>query len=403
MNKMKNTKTFILVLTGILGGFPALITDSYLPSFPELMNYFNTNASNIQMSLMSTMIGIALGQLIIGPLSDKFGRKIPLLVSLCLFILASFGLIYSTNISIFILLRLLQGLSSSSGVVLSRAILTDSFKGEDLSKSLSINSAIVGFTPTLAPIIGGLILSFSVWQGVFIFLLIFGISILLFVTKFEESLPINRRKKNSPLKTFGNFVIVLKNRDYVLYVLIFSFAMGVMFAYIASSPFIFQNHYSLSPFLFSLFFGMNAFALVVGAIISGKISDQVKALRIGVTGLVVMSLFAVFSLIFSLPLALFEMSLFSMFIFNGIIYPSSTTLALQNNTEHAGTASSIHGAMSFLIGGIVSPLAGIGNILISTSILLVGCALITLLLLILLKNSYETNFYLTEEREVDAY
>ncbi len=385
-----NSRLFLIIVTGVLVGFPALITDSYLPSFPILAVFFNTDASFIQMSLMSTMIGIAAGQLLIGPLSDKYGRKMPLFFSFFFFILSTIYCIYTTNIYIFILLRLVQGLSCSSGMVLSRAMLTDSFSGHELAKSLSFNTAILGFTPALAPIIGGILLTFTRWQGIFIFLLLFSLVQLLLIAKLKETLPKEKRKTGPMLNTLKSFSYVIKNRDYLYYVLIFSFSMAVMFAYISSSPFIFQKHYGLSPLVYSMIFGANAVALALGALLSGNFTNQENALRIGIFSLVIMSIITAAILLSGLPFVFFEISIFVMFVFNGMIYPSSTTLALESNRKNAGTASAIHGAMSFLTGGIISPLVGLGNILYSTSIAIIACSLITLFLFIgLKKNLFE--------------
>ena len=380
MQRKNDSKLYLIIVTGILVGFPAMITDTYLPGFPALAGFFNTTPSNIQMSLMATMIGIAIGQLIIGPLSDKFGRITPLLASLCLFIITTICCIYTKDVSVFILLRLFQGLTCSSGMVLSRAMLTDFFEGKELAKSLSVNTAILGFTPAIAPVIGGLILTFTKWQGIFTALLIFSVVLLFLCTRLKESLPRKKRNPGSALTVLKSFSSVVKNKSYVFYVLIFSFSMAVMFSYLSSSPFIFQEHYGLSPLMYSILFGANALALALGALFSGTFSNQEKALKTGISGLIVMSIITVLILLSGLSFVYFEISIFIMFIFNGMTYPSSTTLALESNRENAGTASSIHGAMSFLTGGIISPLVGLGNILYSTSIGIITCSLMTALL-----------------------
>jgi DHA1 family bicyclomycin/chloramphenicol resistance-like MFS transporter len=380
MRKIKSTG-YVIFVTGILVGFPALITDMYLPAFPALAEFFNTGASFIQTSLMSTMIGIALGQLIIGPLSDKHGRVAPLMVSLAIFIIATLFCIYTQNITAFIILRLAQGLACSSGMVLSRAILTDIFTGRELAKSLSINTAVLGVTPTLAPVIGGLLLTFSQWQGVFVFLLVFGFFLLLLGLSLEETLPKAKRKTGSSLAALKNIAAVIKNKKYIAYVLIFAFAMALMFAYISSSPFIFQEHYGLSPLAYGIIFGANALAQAAGALIAGYFKSQEKAVKTGIYGLFIMSLVTAAALLSGIPFICFEASIFIMFVFGGITYPSSTMLALESNRKNAGTAASIHGSMSFLAGGIISPLVGLGNILVSTSIAIIVCALITVLAL----------------------
>mgnify|MGYP001183594839 CR=1 FL=1 len=388
MHSKDNSNSYIILVTGLLVGFPALVTDMYLPGFPSLMQFFNTNISIIQMSLMSTMLGIASGQLIIGPLSDKHGRIAPLLISLTFFIISTVFCVYTSNIYMFLFLRLAMGFTCSSGMVLSRAILTDKFTGSELAKSLSVNTAVLGFSPAIAPVLGGIILTFSNWQGIFIFTFLFGAALLVLCFWLRESNPKIKRTpaSSSALSSFGK---VAANKVYIYYVLIFSFAMAVMFAYVSSSPFIFQGHYGLSPLVYSIIFGANALALAVGAFIAGRLNSQFKAIRTGITGLVSMALVVTLLLLFNFPVFYFETGIFIMFIFNGIIYPSSTTLALECNRDYAGTASSIHGAMSFLVGGIISPLVGLGNILYSTAAGILGCSLATVVLFWRLKNNIE--------------
>jgi len=381
MQKEKSI-SFLVFFMGVLVGFPALTTDTYLASFPALANYFNASASSIQMSLMAAMIGIALGQLIIGPLSDQNGRKAPLVVSLIIFILTTLICIYAKSINTFIFLRFLQGLSCSAGMVLSRAILADTHSGSHLAKSLSINTAILGFTPAIAPVIGGIILTFTKWQGEFVFLLILGIIFLFLCFGLKESLPRERRTSNSANNLLGSLVSTISNKTYLFYVLIFSFSMAVMFAYISSSPFIFQEHYNLSPLLYGVFFGINAFALATGSLLSSRFKNQEKALQIGALGLIIMAIITVIVLFSGISYIYFEASIVVMFLFNGIIYPSSTTLALQSSPRNAGTASAILGTMSFLFGGIISPLVGLGNILYATSITIILCSLIVFVLAI---------------------
>ena len=158
--------------------------------------------------------------------------------------------------------------------------------------------------------------------------------------------------------------------------------MAVMFAYISSSPFIFQEHYKLSPLIYSICFGINALALTLGSILSSRFKNQERALQLGASGLIFMAVVTVIVLFTDISYIFFESAIFIMFLFNGLIYPSATTLALESNRQNAGTASAILGAMSFLFGGIISPLVGLGNILYSTSIGIILCASIAFFLVL---------------------
>lgn len=392
MQKADNFKRYLIIVTGIMVGFPAFITDLYLPAFTSLTDYFNTTPPVIQMSLMATMIGIALGQLIIGSLSDRHGRKIPLIISLAIFIVTTFCSICTKDVKLFILYRFVQGLACSSGTVLSRAILTDVFTGSDLSKALSVNTAVLGLSPSIAPVIGGVILLFVPWQGVYFFMFSFGIILLLLCLGLKETHTREKRELNSSIPATKTFAVVLKKKVYLSYVMIFGFSMAVMFAYISSSPFIFQNHYSLSPLSYSIVFGFNALALSIGAVIAGRYKDQLNALGLGIAGLIIMAIIAAMFLLLDIPFIFFEASIFTMFIFNGMTYPSSTTLALETNRANAGTASSLLGAMAFLMGGLISPLVGIGNILFSTSVAIVSCSVVAGFLLLRLRKQLCVNY-----------
>lgn len=381
---MQNSKSisFLVVFMGLLVGLPALTTDIYLPSFPALASFFDTSASSIQMTLTATMIGVALGQLVIGPLSDKYGRKTPLVVSLAAFIVTTAFIIYTKDVCYFIALRFVQGFACSSGMVLSRAILASTYSGLQLAKALSVNTAILSVMPTFAPVVGGVILTFASWQGQFIFLLI--ISVVFLISSFSLKEPSTKESMadNSSSSLGKGLLALLGNKSYISNVLIFAFAMAVMFAYIASSPFIFQEHYHLSPLLYSILFGLNAVALAIGSLFASRFRNQEKALQLGAFGVIVMSVVLVATLFSGLSYVFFEMAFFVMFIFNGLIYPSSTTLALGSCHQNAGTASAILGTTQFLFGGIVSPLVGIGDILYSTSVAIVVCSLMVFLLVL---------------------
>ena len=379
MNK-KNSKIFILVMAGILTGFAPLTTDMYLPSFPELTEFFNTSVSLIQMSLMSAMIGIALGPLFVGPVSDKYGRNKPLLISLVLFCIVTFCSVFIDDIFVFILFRFLQGLAASSGMVLSRAILTDSFTGMDLKKSLSVNTAIFGFTPATAPILGGVLLTVTDWKGIFVFLLVFGVLVLISSLGLKETLPQKKRHDVSEGKLLNGYTALFKNKAYLKYAAIFTFSFAITFSYIAASPFIFQSHFHLSPLIYSILYGTSTLASALGSLSVSRYSDQFKALRIGTMGAFITMLVSASLLIGNAHVAVFQGSLFILFFFNGMTFPASTCLALELTRKNAGTASAVLGSASFVLGGIISPLVGIGNVVYGASIAMMCSAFVSMLL-----------------------
>ena len=281
----ENSKLFLLVLLGMLTAFGPFVTDMYLPSLPAMGEYFNTTSSMVQLGLTTSMIGLAVGQLFFGPLSDRYGRRLPLLVAMWLFIGSTLCCLFSQSIGQFVAFRLVQGIAGAGGIVISRSIATDKYSGHELAKMLAVIGAINGVAPVAAPIVGGVFTESIGWQGIFCILLVLGIILLLSSYRFHESLPREQRITSGWGETFRSFGTVLKDRSYVCYVLQMGFAQGVLFAYIASSPFIVQQHYGFSPLAFSLCFAVNAVAIGVSAALSVKFKRPAGSLRRPATGI----------------------------------------------------------------------------------------------------------------------
>lgn len=164
---MQNSKTFLLVVLGILAAFGPFVTDMYLPGLPAMTAYFGTTASMVQLGITTAMLGLAFGQIIVGPLSDKYGRRKPLLLSLGVFFFSTIGCIFSWNVEVFIFFRFLQGMAGAGGIVISRSVATDCYSGKELAKAFAMISAVNGLAPIIAPIVGGVLLKFTNWQGIF--------------------------------------------------------------------------------------------------------------------------------------------------------------------------------------------------------------------------------------------
>ena len=372
-----NSKLFLVLLLGVLSAFGPFVVDLYLPSLPQLASFFETNASMTQLTLTTAMIGLALGQLLLGPLSDKFGRKKPLIISLVIYIISTVLIVFSPNIETMIVLRVIQGLSSAGSVVISRAVATDLYRGREMTRFFGLLMTINGLAPIISPILGSLLLEYISWKGVFVFLALIGVIVLIFSFRLKESLSAENRLQGSIFATFSTFGVIIKNRLFMSYVGIESFLLGAMFAYIAASPFILQSFYGLSAFIFSLCFGANGAALVIGSNVGGKMSNG-KALAIGVLGFVVVALYTIAVLIIQ-PYWLFvEIGFFAMLLLMGITFPAISTLAMESERQYAGSASALLGFAPFFLGGIVSPLVGIGNIFYSTALVILACGVLGL-------------------------
>ena len=372
-----NSKLFLVLLLGVLSAFGPFVVDLYLPSLPQLASFFETSASMTQLTLTTAMIGLAVGQLLLGPLSDKFGRKIPLIISLVIYIISTILIVYAPNIESMIVLRVIQGLSSAGSVVISRAVATDLYRGREMTRFFGLLMTINGIAPIISPILGSLLLEYISWKGVFVFLALIGLVVLFFCFRLKESLSVENRLQGSIFATFSTFGVIIKNRLFMSYVGIESFLLGAMFAYIAASPFILQSFYGLSAFIFSLCFGANGAALVIGSNVGGKMSNG-KALAIGVLGFVVVALYTIAVLIIQPYLLFVEIGFFAMLLLMGITFPAISTLAMESERQYAGSASALLGFAPFFLGGVVSPLVGIGNIFYSTALVILACGVLGL-------------------------
>ena len=372
-----NSKLFLVLLLGVLSAFGPFVVDLYLPSLPQLASFFETSASMTQLTLTTAMIGLAVGQLLLGPLSDKFGRKIPLIISLVIYIISTVLIVYAPNIESMIVLRVIQGLSSAGSVVISRAVATDLYRGREMTRFFGLLMTINGIAPIISPILRSLLLEYISWKGVFVFLALIGVIVLLFCFRLKESLSIENRLQGSIFATFSTFGVIIKNRLFMSYVGIESFLLGAMFAYIAASPFILQSFYGLSAFIFSLCFGANGAALVIGANIGGKLPNR-QALAIGVLAFVVAALYTIAVLIIQPHWLFVEIGFFAMLLLMGITFPAISTLAMESERQYAGSASALLGFAPFFLGGIVSPLVGIGNIFYSTALVILACGVLGL-------------------------
>ncbi len=373
----RNSYIFTLAFVGMIAAFGPFVTDFYLPALPALSDYFGAPASMIQLSLTVGMIGLGTGQLIVGPLSDRYGRRMPLLLSLAAFAAATAGCLVTDSIGRFLLYRFVQGLAGAGGVVISRSIATDLYAGRELARFFSVLGSVQGIVPVAAPVIGGLLLAVTDWKGIFAVLLGIGIALLVMTLAFRESLA---QRSRSVAASFKGYAPVLRNRRSVRYMGVQAMAMGVMFSYISASPFIFQQQYGLSPVAYSLCFGLNAFGIMAGSLLVLRSRSSERGLAIGTRGFFVMALATAIVLTQGGSVWLIEASFFLLMVMLGTIMPTSTTLALEPLREYSGSASAALGFLSFLVGGICSPLAGMGDMAVSTAAVIALCSLFTLLL-----------------------
>lgn len=375
MMSKANSKFFLVLLLGVLSAFGPFVVDLYLPSLPHLAIFFETPTAMTQLTLTTAMFGLALGQLFFGPLSDKFGRKKPLMISLIIYIASTIGIIFSPNIETMIVLRTIQGLSSAGSVVISRAVVTDLYRGHEMTRFFGLLMTINGLAPIISPVLGSLLLEHLNWQGIFVFLALIGVVVTLFSLRLKESLKAEDRLQGSILSSFGVFGKILRNSLFMRYVGIESFLFGAMFAYIAASPFILQSFYGLSAFAFGLCFAANGAALVIGANVGSKMTNK-NALILGVFGFGLTAFYTILMLLVQPHWFWVEIGFFLMLLTIGLTLPAISSLAMESERQYAGSASAILGFAPFFLGGIISPLVGIGDIFYATAIMIAICILL---------------------------
>ncbi|MFC3212638.1 multidrug effflux MFS transporter [Planomicrobium okeanokoites] len=368
-NRMKNLagmkRSRFVILLGALTAMIPFTIDMYLPAFPTLADVYHTNASAVQLSLTACLLGLAFGQLVTGPLSDSLGRKKPLIIFLIAYAIASVACIFAPNIYIFVGLRFVQGFAASAGLVISRAIVRDVSSGSELTRLFALLMVVNNLVPLLAPSVGSTVLLFADWKGIFLILSLLGL-ILLFVSawRLEETLPPERRVPGNLTETFSNFSIIIKNRKFTGYALAQGLLIGGVFAYVAGTPFIYQNIYGVSPQVFSILFGMNGIGLIFGSYAVGRFShlwSEKKFLEVALytataAGAVLLAVVLVDGPLWAvvIPIFFFVTSI-------GVVGTASFTLAMEEQSRVAGSASALLGLLPFVLGAVAAPLVGVAG------------------------------------------
>ncbi|KLV25457.1 Bcr/CflA family drug resistance efflux transporter [Niallia circulans] len=365
MNSLTKTKrlqiAFLLGSLSLLGPFTI---DTYLPAFPTIVEEFHTNASLVQVSLTTCLLGLAFGQLIIGPMSDVQGRRKPLLTFLGLYLLSSLICAIAPNIYMLIGARFIQGFAAAGGLVISRAVVRDLYSGRELTKFFATLMLIGNLGPIVAPIIGGAILSFASWKVVFLVLTCVGIILTLVVAfKLEETLPVEKRVPSNIKKVVSNFGSLLKDREFAGYAFTQGFTTAGIFAYVSGISFVYQNIYGVSPQVFSLLFGLNGIGLIIGTQIVGRLSrfSEKTFLKSGLALSMSASILLVIAILVHAPLVAVAIPIFLFVTSISIIGTSSFSLAMETKGHMAGSASALLGLLPFLLGSLTAPLVGIGG------------------------------------------
>ena len=355
----------LALILGTLAAFGPLSIDMYLPALPHIAKELHTTSSLVQLSLTFFLLGLSLGQLVSGPLSDVRGRRKPLLIGLVIYAIASLLCAFSQSIWFFIILRFIQGFAGAAGIVIARAIVRYLYSGSELTKFFSLLALVNGVAPILAPILGGQLLRIAPWQGVFVVLSIIGLC-MFFVVLFSlpETLPVFARSEGGINNTLTTFKNLLFDRSFIGYALAQGLIFAAMFAYISGSPFVLQNVYGSSPQFFSLVFAINGIGIIISSQITGRLAGLVSEKKLFVVGISIAFAGSIILLIMILLHAGLYVILFPLFFVVssvGMVSTSGSSIAMQNQGKSAGSAAALLGVLSFVFGGSTAPLTGLGN------------------------------------------
>jgi len=356
----------LVVILGALSAFGPLSVDFYLPALPQLTSDLDASASAGQLTLTACVLGLAFGQLAIGPLSDRFGRRPPLIAGLALYCAASLACAAAPSIWVFTGLRLVQGLSGAAGIVVARSIVRDIASGAAAARLFSILMLVVGVVPVVAPLAGGGLLRLTSWRGLFVILAAVD-AVILGATALwlRETLPVGRRRRRSDGAAGFGFRELLDDRRFVAYATVLGLAFAAMFCYIAGSSFVLQDLYGISPQLYGAVFALNAFGIIVCSLGNRRLVARVgpeRMLEAGVlAGAAAGGTLLAVALAGGIGLAGILPCLFVIVATMGVVIPNSTALALADYPHAAGAASALLGASQFAIGAAAAPLVGLGG------------------------------------------
>lgn len=360
----KRMMALLTIFLGMLAAIAPLSTDMYLPALPEMMEDFDVAPSMIQLTLTASMAGMALGQIVAGPVSDEQGRRKPLMIGMLVFAVSSAACVFVKSIYIFLVFRFIQGCSGGAGIVIARAIARDVCKGPALTRFFSMLMLVNGLAPILAPVIGGQILRFSTWEGVFVLLTVIGVVLTICAIIMTETLSARRRVEGGVFASLKGFKGLFSQKYFMGHCVMQCFGFAAFFAYISGSSFVFQNIYHVSPQVFSLIFGINGIGLMISGALTGRLAGRVedwKILRTALYVAVIGSVLLLAGFIIHMPLLAVIVVLFFTVSTLSCMATSSFSLAMQAQGRNAGSASALIGFFSMISGAVMAPVVGIAG------------------------------------------
>ncbi|UFU05443.1 multidrug effflux MFS transporter [Ruania halotolerans] len=360
----RRTSPKLVLLLGAMAALGALTTDMYLPSLPEVVTDLAAGEASVQFTITATLIGGALGQLLIGPLSDKYGRRLPVLFGIVVHIVSSLLCMMAADVMPLIALRMIQGMGNAAAGVVAVAVIRDRLSGAEASAVLSRLMLVIGVAPLLAPTIGGIIASIWDWRMVFVALALYGAALFVIVWRFlPESLPVERRNTGSVRSVLGTYRVLLRDRQFVALALLPGLGMAALFAYVSGSPFVIREGYGLTEHQFSLLFAVNGIGLVLGSQLNAALVRKFAPVRIMRLALPVSTILAIVLLVVAATgtggLIGLCIPLWLMLFVNALVPPNASALALTRHGERAGAAAAMIGFSQAGVAGMVAPAVGL--------------------------------------------
>ncbi|MGC4867588.1 multidrug effflux MFS transporter [Micromonospora sp. DT53] len=354
----------LVLVLGALIAIGPLTIDMYLPALPAITAGLQTTETAVQLTLTGTLVGLALGQLLIGPLSDVVGRRVPLLAGLAAHIVASVLCVFAPNIAVLGGLRVLQGLGVAAATVVATAVVRDLFSGASFARIFSRLMLVMGLAPILAPTLGSGLLGWTDWRGVFAALAVLGaLLIVVAALRLPETLPVARRRHGGVSATLRDYRGLLNDRAFVGLVLVAGLAMAALFAYVSGSSFVLQQEYGLDEQQFGIAFGAGAVGLIGGTQFNVRLLRRYTPQQILVSALIAGTAAGLLLVMFAATgfggLGTLLAALWLVLAAAGLALPNAPALAMSRHSEAAGTAAALLGAVQFGIGAVSAPLAGL--------------------------------------------
>ena len=364
MSEIKINKTLLIVLLGILAALGPFTIDMYLPGFSKIAEDLGTNENQVAFTLTSYFVGIAFGQLIYGPIVDKYGRKKPLLAGLTIYSIAALGCALSPDIESMIAMRFLQALGGCVGMVASNAIISDVYQKEHRAKAFSSIMLVMGVAPLIAPSVGSFFVEKAEWTYIFYFLAIFSVFVSVLILVFlPETSKYMHSEKLKASKITSDYLSILKNRTFLLYTLSGSISNSILFAYISSASFVFLTYYGLDKAIFSVLFAVNASGLILGSYANGLLTQKINYLKMARVASLFLSIASIVILILVLlnpQIPYYYAVAGVLFILTalGFINPNATAASMSPFTGNAGAAAALGGAIRMGAGALVAGIIG---------------------------------------------